>query len=162
VGHPGLVEEVVRACGYTRGARSFDFVRLAPHFAQEVVFQLDGLVRTGYWLVGATSPTSISAVRTTPGTGGAAPLASKQYVDDAIAVNKAYVDTAVANVGSGSSVSKNGDAMSGPLTLAADVAEAKGVNVVLDQQLIVDIKALIVAIEEYAKTAGLQKPVVAK
>ncbi len=86
----------------------------------QVVFQLDSLVRTEYWLVGAASPTSISAVRTTPGTGGAAPLASKQYVDDAIAVNKEYVDTAVANVGSGSYVSKNGDAMTGPLTLAAD------------------------------------------
>jgi hypothetical protein len=45
---------------------------------------------------------------------------------------------------------------------AGDVAEAKGVNIVLDQQLIADIKALIVAIEEYAKTAGLQKPAAAK
>jgi len=45
---------------------------------------------------------------------------------------------------------------------AGDVAEAKGVNLVLDQELIADIKALIVAIEEYAKTAGLQKPLVAK
>jgi hypothetical protein len=45
---------------------------------------------------------------------------------------------------------------------AGDAAEAKGVNLVLDQQLIADIKALIVAIEEYAKTAGLQKPVGAK
>ena len=86
----------------------------------QVVFQLDSLVRTEYWLVGSASPTSISAVRTIPGSGGAAPLASKQYVDEAVAVNKAYVDTAVANVGSGSYVSKNGDAMTGPLTLAAD------------------------------------------
>ncbi len=45
---------------------------------------------------------------------------------------------------------------------AGDAAEAKGVNLVLDQQLISDIKALIVAIEEYAKTAGLQKPAAAK
>jgi len=45
---------------------------------------------------------------------------------------------------------------------AGDVAEAKGVNIVLDQKLIADIKALIEAIEEYAKTAGLQKPAVAK
>ena len=36
------------------------------------------------------------------------------------------------------------------------------INLVLDQQLIADIKALIEAIEEYAKTAGLQKPVAAK
>src|SRR5215470_1065204 len=86
----------------------------------QAVFQLDSVVRTEYWLVGTTSPTSIGAVRTIPGTGAVAPLASRQYVDDAIAVNKAYVDTAVANVGSGSYVSKNGDAMSGPLTLPSD------------------------------------------
>ena len=36
------------------------------------------------------------------------------------AVNKAYVDAAVANVGSGSYVQKAGDTMSGPLTLPAD------------------------------------------
>ena len=45
---------------------------------------------------------------------------------------------------------------------AGDVAEAKGVNLVLDQQLIADIKALIVAIEAYAKSAGLSKPAAAK
>jgi len=68
----------------------------------QVVFQLDSVVRTEYWLVGSSSPTTIGAVRATPGSGTAAPLASRQYVDDAIAVNKAYVDSAVANVGSGS------------------------------------------------------------
>jgi trimeric autotransporter adhesin len=88
----------------------------------QVVFQLDSIVRTEFWLVGTTSPTTISAVRTTPGSGTAAPLASRQYVDEAIAVNKAYVDTAVATVGAGSYVSKNRDAMSGPLTLASDPA----------------------------------------
>jgi hypothetical protein len=128
----------------------------------EVVFRLDSIVRTEYWLVGTASPTTISAVRTIPGSGAAAPLASRQYVDDAIAVNKASVDSAVANVGSGSYVAKNGDAMSGPLTLPADVAESQGVNIVLDQHLIADIKALIVAIEEYAKSAGMTKPAVGK
>src|SRR5205814_1998298 len=34
--------------------------------------------------------------------------------------NKSYVDGAVVGVGSGTFVSKSGDAMSGPLTLAAD------------------------------------------
>ncbi len=128
----------------------------------QVVFQLDSVVRTEYWLVGASSPTTISAVRAIPGTGTAAPLASKQYVDDAIAVNKAYVDSAVANVGSGSYVSKNGDAMSGPLTLPSDAAAVNGINITLDQQLVTDIKALIVAIEAYAKSAGLSKPAAAK
>ncbi len=39
-----------------------------------------------------------------------------------------------------------------------DAAAANGINIVLDQQLIADIKSLIDAIEQYAKTAGLTKP----
>jgi hypothetical protein len=84
------------------------------------VFQLDDVVRTEYWVVGTTSPSTLAAVRATPGTGIAVPPASKQYVDSAIAANKAYVDQAVSTVGSGSYVSKNGDAMTGPLTLPSD------------------------------------------
>lgn len=42
---------------------------------------------------------------------------------------------------------------------AGDAAAANGINIALDQQLIADIKQLIVAIEAYAKSAGLQKPV---
>jgi hypothetical protein len=38
------------------------------------------------------------------------------------AVNKAYVDSAVGNLGSGNYVSKNGDTMTGPLTLPGDPA----------------------------------------
>ena len=45
---------------------------------------------------------------------------------------------------------------------AGSAAEQSGINITLDQQLIADIKALIVAIEQYAKSAGLQKPVPAK
>ena len=72
-----------------------------------VIFQLDdGTVRTEYWSVPTTSPVTIAAVRTTPGTGLANTVATKQYVDQA-----------VANVGSGSYVSKAGDTMTGPLTL---------------------------------------------
>jgi hypothetical protein len=85
-----------------------------------VVFQLDSVVRTEYWLVGTTSPTTISAVRATPGSGIAMPPVSKQYVDSGLAANKAYVDSAVAAVGAGSFVAENGDAMSGPLTLPSD------------------------------------------
>lgn len=123
-----------------------------------VVFQLDDVVRTEYWIVPTTSPATLATVRTTLGSGGATQLVSRQYVDSALgtkatdtavvhksgsetidgskqfsaapsvptplaasdAVNKAYVDTAVANVGSGSYVQKAGDTMSGPLTLPAD------------------------------------------
>ncbi|MGC2247404.1 MAG: hypothetical protein WA609_12440 [Terriglobales bacterium] len=121
-----------------------------------VVFQLDdGTVRTEYWAVSTTSPTTIAAVRTTPGTGLGNMAVTQEYVNAAVAnraldsavvhlagaetitgtkqfsvapslpapagsadaANKAYVDAAVANVGSGSYVSKSGDTMTGPLTL---------------------------------------------
>jgi hypothetical protein len=124
-----------------------------------VVFQLDdGTVRTEYWAVPATSPTTIAAVLTTPGTGLGNLAVTQQYVNAAVAnraidatvvhltgtetitgtkqfavppalpapagandaANKGYVDAAVANVGSGSYVSKAGDTMTGPLTLPAD------------------------------------------
>src|SRR5215468_7586782 len=51
-----------------------------------VVVQLtDGTVRTEYWTVGTTSPTTIAAVRTTLGSGtSASQVASKQYVDSAM------------------------------------------------------------------------------
>jgi hypothetical protein len=62
-----------------------------------VVFQLDdGTVRTEYWAVPTTSPATIAAVRTTPGTGAANGLVSKQYVDAAVA-NRA-VDAVVVHL----------------------------------------------------------------
>ena len=51
-----------------------------------VVFQLDdGTVRTEYWAVPATSPTTIAAVLTTPGTGLGNFAATQQYVNAAVA-----------------------------------------------------------------------------
>lgn len=125
-----------------------------------VVFQLDdGTAKTEYWVVPTSSPTTIAAVRTTPGaTSSASQMATRQYVDAAVAakasdasvvhvsgaetiagakqfsappsvptpvsatdaVNKAYVDTMVGNVGAGSYVSKAGDTMTGPLMLSGD------------------------------------------
>jgi hypothetical protein len=58
----------------------------------------DGTVRTENWADPATSPTTIAAVLTTPGTGMGNLAATEQYVD-----------AAVANVGAGSFVSKAGD-----------------------------------------------------
>ncbi len=126
-----------------------------------VVYQLDdGTVKTEYWIVPTTSPTTLGVVRTALGsTLNAAQLASQQFVNQALAskandtavvhldgtetisgakqfsvapsvptpvnpndaVNKAYVDGAVSNVGgNGPFVSKSGDTMTGPLTLAGD------------------------------------------
>src|ERR1700690_2304404 len=60
-----------------------------------VVFQLDdGTVRTEYWAVPATSPTTIAAVRTTPGTGLGNMAVTQQYVNAAVA-NRAIDSTVV-------------------------------------------------------------------
>jgi len=60
-----------------------------------VVFQLDdGTVRTEYWAVPATSPTTIAAVLTTPGTGLGNFAATQQYVNATVA-NRALDTTVV-------------------------------------------------------------------
>ncbi len=62
-----------------------------------VVFQLDdGTVRTEYWSVPTTSPITIAAIRTTPGTGLGNTAATQQYVSAAVA-NRA-LDSAVVHL----------------------------------------------------------------
>jgi len=62
-----------------------------------VVYQLDdGTVRTEYWSVPTTSPTTIAGVRTTPGTGLGNTAATQQYVNAAVA-NRA-LDSAVVHL----------------------------------------------------------------
>jgi hypothetical protein len=57
-----------------------------------VVFQLDdGTVRTEYWAVPTTSPTTIAAILTTPGTGLGNLAVTEQYVDAAVASLNATV-----------------------------------------------------------------------
>ena len=51
-----------------------------------VVYKLDDFTTaTEYWSVGIASPTTIAAVRTTPGAGSASQIVSRQYVDTVIA-----------------------------------------------------------------------------
>jgi hypothetical protein len=65
-----------------------------------VVLQLDdGTVRTEYWAVPATSPTTIAAVQTTPGTGLGNLAVTQGYVDAAVA-NRALDATVVHLAGS--------------------------------------------------------------
>jgi hypothetical protein len=69
-----------------------------------VVYQLDdGTVKTEFWIVTATSPTTIAAVRTTLGS----------------------ENSAVAGSGGGPFVSKAGDSMSGPLQLPGEKSEIR-------------------------------------
>jgi len=44
------------------------------------------------------------------------------------------------------------------VTEAGDAPAQNGVNVMLDAQFVADLKALILAIEQYAKSAGIPKP----
>ena len=67
-----------------------------------VVYKTDGVTAMEYWLVGATSPTTIAAVRTTPGSGTAAVSASRQYVDS-VTAGKAN-DTAVVHISGSESI----------------------------------------------------------
>jgi hypothetical protein len=69
-----------------------------------VVYQLDdGTVRKEYWSVPSTSPTTISAVLTTPGTGLGNFAATKQYVDQQVA-NRA-IDSAVVHLAGAEAIS---------------------------------------------------------
>ena len=70
-----------------------------------VVYQLnDGTVKTEYWLVPTSSPTTIAAVRTVlGGTGSATQIASQQYVNTVVA-GKAN-DTAVVHLAGSETVS---------------------------------------------------------
>jgi hypothetical protein len=52
-----------------------------------VVYRLsDNTTATEYWSVGTTSPATIASVRTTPGSGTAAQMVTRQYLDSAVAV----------------------------------------------------------------------------
>jgi hypothetical protein len=77
----------------TLGASGALNVALAPNAGANppgvyytVVYQLGpGQVRTEYWMVPTNSPANLAQVRTTPGNGTAAPGASEQYVNTALA-----------------------------------------------------------------------------
>ncbi|HEV2117561.1 MAG TPA: hypothetical protein VGR48_16125, partial [Terriglobales bacterium] len=151
----------------TLGANGEVQIELAPNAGAnpagtyyKVVLKLDdGTTSTEYWVVPASSPATIAAIRSrlAPST-MAVQMVTREYVDSAIAnkandtavvhrdgaevisgvkqftaapsvpapqgngdvVNKAYVDQAVVAVGEGSYVRKNGDSMTGPLTLPGD------------------------------------------
>jgi hypothetical protein len=69
-----------------------------------VVYQLDdGTVKTEFWAVTSTSPSTVAAVRITPGSAG----------------------SAVTTSGSGLFVSKAGDSMTGPLQLPGKKSEIR-------------------------------------
>lgn len=84
----------------TLGAQGQLSVELVPNAAGSfytVVYQLQGAVRTEYWVVPTTSPATIAEVRTTLGATGVAQMASRQYVDTAVASKAA--DAEVVHLG---------------------------------------------------------------
>jgi hypothetical protein len=75
-----------------------------PGVYYTVVYQLGpGEVRTEYWLVPTSSPATLAEVRTTPGSGTAAPAASIQYVNT-VTATKAN-DNAVVHLSGAETVS---------------------------------------------------------
>jgi hypothetical protein len=81
------------AMNVTLGANGALSVALVPNVGATpagvyytVVYQIGpGEVKTEYWVVPTTSPANLAAVRTTPGSGVAAPAVSMQYVNSALA-----------------------------------------------------------------------------
>src|SRR3954468_4031852 len=107
----------------TIGAGGAVNIALAPNVGAspagtfyKVTYKLDdGTSSTEYWSVPATSPTTISAIRSTVVPASmAVQVVSRNYVDSSLALKAA--DNAV--------VHKAGDTMSGPLTLSADPVSA--------------------------------------
>jgi len=136
---------------------------IPPSTVYTVVYQLDDAVKTEYWIVPTSSPTTLANVRTTLGATSVAQMATQQFVSSAVAAKaddsavvhlsgsetisgskqfslspslpppsapsdgatKAYVDSAVQTVGSGSYVSTTGGTMSGPLFLSNDPTSAQ-------------------------------------
>jgi hypothetical protein len=92
-----------------------------------VVFQLnDGTAKTEYWVVPATSPTTIAAVRTTPGASSAASqMATRQYVDAAVS---AKASDAVVVHTSGAETISGAKQFSTPPSVPAPVSPADAVN----------------------------------
>jgi hypothetical protein len=91
-----------------------------------VVFHLDdGTVRREYWVVPTTSPATIAEVRTTPGTGAANGLVSKQYVDSAVA-NRA-VDAVVVHL-AGAEVIQGAKQFAAPPAVPAPTAANNAAN----------------------------------
>jgi hypothetical protein len=90
-----------------------------------VVFQLYDVVRTEYWAVATTTPTTIAAVRTTPGTGAANGWVSKQYVDAAVS-NRA-VDAVVVHL-AGAEMIQGTKQFGAPPAVPAPVGASDAVN----------------------------------
>jgi hypothetical protein len=94
------------------------------------VFQLDdGTVRTEYWAVPATSPTTIAAVVTTPGTGLGNLAVTQEYVNAAVA-NRAIDSTVVHLAGSETIIGTKQFAVSPSLPAPAGANDAANKNYV--------------------------------
>ncbi|HEX6503428.1 MAG TPA: hypothetical protein VF011_09275 [Terriglobales bacterium] len=91
-----------------------------------IVYRLsDGTSATEYWLVGTTSPATIASVRTVPGSGTAAQMVTRQYLDSAVA-GKAN-DSAVIHASGNESVSGT-KAFMAPPSVPAPVLSSDAAN----------------------------------
>ena len=74
----------------SQGALSVDLVPNAGAIPAgtlyKVIYKLnDGTTATEFWSVGTSSPTTIGSIRTTPGSGTASSIVSREYVDTEVA-----------------------------------------------------------------------------
>jgi len=91
-----------------------------------IVYRLsDGTTSTEFWTVGTTSPTSIASVRTTPGSGTAIQMVTRQYLDSAVS-SKAN-DAAVIHSSGDESIGGS-KAFSAPPSVPAPVLPADAAN----------------------------------
>lgn len=91
-----------------------------------VVYRLsDGSISTEYWSVGTASPATIASVRTTPGSGTAIQMVTRQYLDSAVA-SKAN-DAAVIHSTGNESISGS-KAFVAPPSVPAPVLPADAAN----------------------------------
>ncbi len=112
-----------------------------------VVYQLGpGEVRTEYWLVPTSSPATLAQVRTTPGSGTAAPAASIQYVNTAL-VGKAN-DNAVVHL-SGAETVTGAKTFSAPPSVPTPVGTGDVAN-----KSYVDSQVATVGSGNFLPTAG--------
>ncbi len=117
----------------TLGAEGAFVAQLVPNVGASpagtyyvVVFQLDdGTARTEYWAVSSTSPTTIAAVLTTPGTGLGNTAATEQYVNAAVA--PLAVDATVVHR-AGTETITGVKTFSTPPSLPAPVGSTDGTN----------------------------------
>lgn len=113
----------------------------------KVIYKLnDGTTATEFWSVGTSSPTTIASIRTTPGSGTASSIVSREYVDTVVA-GKAN-DAAVVHV-AGNEVIAGSKQFSAPPSVPTPLLGTDAAN-----KAYVDNSVAVVGSGSYVAKAG--------